>query len=164
MIDFQRDTIGNSHHLISNNKWRLISQQCKQVKTLPETIRFTLGGVKPMIDFSDQSMNSLSLQDVNRRHQVVSGSPVKLCNCSLLSFTIFYHFFLSVFNLYFVLKLYLYFSLPSSSSSSSSLLLYLWRVFHTSISWWVLTGVWVTASHLRSPRSFYVSWQISTML
>ena len=33
-------------------------------------------------------------------------------------------------------------------------------VFHTSISWWSLTGIWVTASLLKSPRLFSVFWPI----
>ena len=39
----------------------------------------------------------------------------------------------------------------------------LW-VFHTSISWWFLTGVWVTASLFKSQRLFSVFWPISTMV
>ena len=36
------------------------------------------------------------------------------------------------------------------------------RVFHTSDSWWFLTGVWVT-SFLKSPGLFSVFWPISIM-
>ena len=36
-------------------------------------------------------------------------------------------------------------------------------VFHTSVSWWLLTGVWMT-SLLKSPRLFSVLWPISIML
>ena len=39
----------------------------------------------------------------------------------------------------------------------------LW-VFHTSVNWWFFTGVWVTASLLRSPGLFLVFWPTSTML
>ena len=38
------------------------------------------------------------------------------------------------------------------------------RVFHTSVSRWFLTGVWVTASLLKSPGLFSVFWPISTIL
>ena len=31
------------------------------------------------------------------------------------------------------------------------IIIYSFRVFHISISWWFFTGVWVTASHLKSP-------------
>ena len=34
------------------------------------------------------------------------------------------------------------------------------NVFHTSISWWFLTGVWVTASLHKSPGLFSVFWPI----
>ena len=35
------------------------------------------------------------------------------------------------------------------------------RVFHISVSWWSFTGVWVTASLLKSPELFSVFWPIS---
>ena len=38
------------------------------------------------------------------------------------------------------------------------------RVFHISLSWWFLTGVWVTENLLKSPGLFSVFWPISTML
>ena len=38
------------------------------------------------------------------------------------------------------------------------------RVFHTSISWCFSTGVWVTASLLKSPGLFSVFWTFSIML
>ena len=38
------------------------------------------------------------------------------------------------------------------------------RVFQISVSWWFSTGVWVTASLLKSPGLFTVFWPISTML
>ena len=44
------------------------------------------------------------------------------------------------------------------------LLLYTFRVFHTSISWWFFTEVWVTASLLKSPGLFSVFWPSSIML
>ena len=34
------------------------------------------------------------------------------------------------------------------------------RVFHTRVSWWFLTVVWVTASLLKSPGLFSVFWSI----
>ena len=37
-------------------------------------------------------------------------------------------------------------------------------VFYINISQWFLTGVWVTASFLKSPRLFSVFWPISIML
>ena len=37
------------------------------------------------------------------------------------------------------------------------------RVFHTSVSRWFLTGVWVTTSLLSSPRLFSVFWPISVI-
>ena len=36
--------------------------------------------------------------------------------------------------------------------------------FHISVSRWFFTGVWVTASLLKSPGLFLVFWQFSTML
>ena len=44
------------------------------------------------------------------------------------------------------------------------LLLLLFRVFHISISWWSSTGVWVTASLLKSPGLFSVFWPFNIML
>ena len=41
---------------------------------------------------------------------------------------------------------------------------YLLRVFRTSVCWWLLTGVWVTGSLLKSPRLFTVFWPILIML
>ena len=38
------------------------------------------------------------------------------------------------------------------------------RVFHISISWWFFTGVWVTASLLKSPGLVSVFWPSSAML
>ena len=35
--------------------------------------------------------------------------------------------------------------------------------FHISVSWWSFTGVWVTASLLRSPGLFWVFWQIAAV-
>ena len=44
------------------------------------------------------------------------------------------------------------------------LLLIIIRAFHISVSRWFFTGVWVTASLLKSPRLFLVFWPFSTML
>ena len=38
------------------------------------------------------------------------------------------------------------------------------RVFRTTVSWWFLTGVWVTASLLKSPGLFWVLWPILKMM
>ena len=46
----------------------------------------------------------------------------------------------------------------------SVLLLSFLRNFHTSISWWFLTGVWEIASFLKSPGLFSVFWQILIMV
>ena len=48
-------------------------------------------------------------------------------------------------------------------------LLFLWLiiiigVFHIRLSWWSFTGVWVTASRLKSPGLFSVFWRFSIML
>ena len=43
-------------------------------------------------------------------------------------------------------------------------LFYSWRVFPISISRWSFTGVWVTASLLKSPGLFPVFWLISIMV
>ena len=40
---------------------------------------------------------------------------------------------------------------------------YSFRVFHISISWWSFTGVWVTASLLKSPGLFSGFWPFSIM-
>ena len=39
-----------------------------------------------------------------------------------------------------------------------------WRVFHISVSWYVFTGGWVTASVLEFPGLFSVFWPILIML
>ena len=41
---------------------------------------------------------------------------------------------------------------------------YYYRVFHISVSWWFFTGVWVTASRLKSPGLVSVFWPSSAML
>ena len=38
------------------------------------------------------------------------------------------------------------------------------RVFHISVSWWFLTGVWVTAIHLKSSGLFSVFWSLLILL
>ena len=43
-------------------------------------------------------------------------------------------------------------------------LFYSFAVFHTSVGWWFFTGVWVTASFLKSKGLFSVFWSISVML
>ena len=49
---------------------------------------------------------------------------------------------------------------------AGSLLYYYYslKVFHISVSWWSSTGVWVTASLLKSPGLFSVFWPISINL
>ena len=41
---------------------------------------------------------------------------------------------------------------------------YSFRVFHISVSWWFFSGVWVTASLLKSPGLVSVFWPSSAML
>ena len=41
---------------------------------------------------------------------------------------------------------------------------YSFKVFHISVSWWLFTGVWVTASLLKSPGLFSVFWPSSIMM
>ena len=45
-----------------------------------------------------------------------------------------------------------------------SILLTPFRIFHISVNWWFLAGVWRTTSFLKSPGPFSVFWPISTML
>ena len=58
----------------------------------------------------------------------------------------------------------------SKSSSLSSkrfgiiIIVYSFRVFHISVSWWFFTGVWVTACLLKSPGLFSVFWPFLIML
>ena len=47
---------------------------------------------------------------------------------------------------------------------ANALLFSLLRIFHTNINWWTFTGVWVTASLLKSPGLFSVFWLILTVL
>ena len=65
--------------------------------------------------------------------------------------------------------------MPKSQSESHSprqmlgcaytiITIYSLRVFHFSVSWWSFTGVWVTASLLKSPGLFSVFCPFSTML
>ena len=42
--------------------------------------------------------------------------------------------------------------------------IYSFRFFQLSVSWWIFTGVWVTASLLQSPGIFSVFWPFSIML
>ena len=39
-----------------------------------------------------------------------------------------------------------------------------WEFFHISVSWWSFTGVWVTASLLKSPGLFSIFWLISIFI
>ena len=45
-----------------------------------------------------------------------------------------------------------------------TIIIYSFRVFHISVSWWFFTGVWVTSSLLKSPGLFSVFWLFSIML
>ena len=45
-----------------------------------------------------------------------------------------------------------------------SCLSYSLRVFHTSLSWWSFTGVWVTASLLKSPGLSSIFWLFSVIM
>ena len=44
------------------------------------------------------------------------------------------------------------------------IIIYSFRVFHISVSWWFLTGVWVTASLLKSPGLVSGFWPLLAML
>ena len=46
----------------------------------------------------------------------------------------------------------------------SFIIIYSSRIFHISISWWFFTGVWVTASFLKSPGHVSVFWPSLAML
>ena len=45
-----------------------------------------------------------------------------------------------------------------------SLIIYSFRVFHISVTWWFFTGVWVTLSLLKSPGLLSGFWPFSAML
>ena len=47
--------------------------------------------------------------------------------------------------------------------NSQMIIVYSFRVFHTSVSWWFLTGVWVTASLLKSPGLVSGFWPFLAM-
>ena len=59
---------------------------------------------------------------------------------------------------------------PQSVSAFNSLgliiiiIIYSLQFFHISVSWWVFTGVWVTASLLKSPGLVSGFWPFSAML
>ena len=44
------------------------------------------------------------------------------------------------------------------------IIIYSFRAFHISISWWCFNGVWVRASLFKSPALFSVFWSFSIML
>ena len=44
------------------------------------------------------------------------------------------------------------------------IIIYSLRIFHICVNWWSFTGVWVTASLLKSPGLFSVFWPISIIL
>ena len=44
------------------------------------------------------------------------------------------------------------------------IIIYSFRVFHIRVSWWFFTGVWVTASLLKSPGLVSGFWPFSAML
>ena len=50
------------------------------------------------------------------------------------------------------------------SQPSYTLLFYSLRFSYSNVSWWSFTEVWVTASLLKSPELFWVSWPILTMM
>ena len=56
------------------------------------------------------------------------------------------------------------FTLWSAGTAITIIIIYPFRVFHISVSWWFFTGVWVTASLLISPGLSSVFWLFSIML
>ena len=52
------------------------------------------------------------------------------------------------------------FDLLSLGMNSSMYNIIIMRVFYSNVSWWFSTGVWMTASLLKSPRLFSVFWLI----
>ena len=58
----------------------------------------------------------------------------------------------------------LFFSFILCPNPIGVIIIYSFRVFHISFSWWFFTGVWVTASLLRSPGLVSGFWPFSAML
>ena len=52
---------------------------------------------------------------------------------------------------------------PVLSSLTHFIIIYSFRFFHISVSWWSFTGVWVTASLIKSPGPFSV-FRLSSIL
>ena len=50
------------------------------------------------------------------------------------------------------------------TKSQIIIIIYSFRVFHISVSWWFFTGVWVTTSHRKSPGFVSGIWPFSAML
>ena len=84
----------------------------------------------------------------------------------VLSRVIFWFFWDTLFKIFLSFPLVWCCQLPLSPSIPRFpfLRLLLLKVFHTGVSWWSFTVVWITASFLRSPGLFSVFWPISTML
>ena len=66
-----------------------------------------------------------------------------------------------IFNFFFHLHLFDY---VCFQYSQIIIIIYSFRVFHISVTWWFFTGVWVTASLLKSPGLVSRFWPFSAML
>ena len=101
-----------------------------------------------------------------RVHRLQSVLPSTSCSIPLLVVWKGPSTYLSFRFLYFI------FTLRSTRTTKSTIqqvafiiiIIYSFRVFHISISWWFFTGVWVTASLLKSPGLVSGFWQFSAIL
>ena len=97
------------------------------------------------------------------------GSPPSLCSSALKLFGKI-HVFVSLFGYftpyeYFTKQVVFQWSMDESNLPQVSIaIIYSFRIFHISASWWSSTGVWVTARLLKSPGLFSVFWPFSIML
>ena len=110
-----------------------------------------------------------SFKPFTKPYGIVSSAPITI---SITVTFIFHNFFWFYGKIKIFVSSFVFFDFHSVVGRNRLLLIiiiiimiiYSLRIFHSRISWWFPTGVWVTASLLKSPGLVLVFWPSSTML
>ena len=149
----------------------LSDSKSPQVSRTPLRILAVLSNAVVWI-VSTRPPTSKSSRPFNNPIVIVPNAPITIGTIVTFMFHIFYNSlsrsrYLSFFSLSFR------FILWSAGIAKSTILLlliiiiiiiYSLRVFHISFIWWFLTGIWMTASLLKSLGLFSIFWPFSIML
>ena len=155
--------------------WRLSDSKSPHVsRTLLSILAVFNNAVVWMV--STRSPTSKSSRPFNNPLVTVPKAPITI---GIIVTFIFHNFFQFSIKVEVLISLFTFFQFYSGVSRDSKvdnfadflflsliiimIIIYSSRVFHISISWWFFTGVWVTASHLKSPGLVSVFWPSSAM-